>query len=121
TVTFLPLDGQFHGGTVTVNSDGGTVAINVQGQANAAPSIQPVGDKTVAAFTTLSFTVVATDADDTRDDEIAYSMISDLPPGPPSNRRPASSRGVPPMPMQAATRPRSPHRTAASRQPRRRS
>ena len=85
TVTFSPLDGQFHSGTITVNSDGGMVAINVQGQANAAPSIQPVGDQNVAAFTTLSFTVVATDADDTLDDAITYSMISDLPPGPTFN------------------------------------
>ena len=32
TVTFSPLDGQFHSGTITVSSDGGTVAVNVQGQ-----------------------------------------------------------------------------------------
>ena len=82
TVTFLPQDGQFHSGTVTVNSDGGSVAVNVQGQGNAAPSITSPGDQNVAAFTTLTFTVVATDADDTVDDLLTYSLTSDLPPGP---------------------------------------
>jgi hypothetical protein len=65
-----------------ITSNGGMVTVNVQGQANAAPSIVSPGDKTVAAFTTLSFTVVATDADDTQDDELTYSMASNLPPGP---------------------------------------
>ena len=82
TVTFLPQDGQFHSGTVTVNSDGGSVAVNVQGQGNAPPSITSPGDQNVAAFTTLTFTVVATDADDTVDDLLTYSLTSDLPPGP---------------------------------------
>ena len=80
-IRYLATDGQFHGGAITVNSDGGNVTVNVTGQANAAPSIAPVGDKNVAAFTPLSFTVVATDADDTLDDAITYSMVSDLPPG----------------------------------------
>jgi hypothetical protein len=84
-VFFLPTDGAIHTGTISVGSDGGTVTVNVTGQSNAAPSIAPVGDKNVAAFTTLSFTVVATDADDTVDDEITLSMTSDLPPGPTFN------------------------------------
>jgi hypothetical protein len=65
-----------------VSSDGGAVTIGVQGQGNAAPSITSPGDKTVAAFTTLSFTVSATDADDTLDDALTFSMSSNLPPGP---------------------------------------
>ena len=81
-VAFHPTDGASHSGSITVNSDGGMVTVGVQGQANAAPSIVSPGDKTVAAFTTLSFTVVATDADDTLDDAITYSMTSNLPPGP---------------------------------------
>jgi hypothetical protein len=81
-VVFHPTDGQSHSGTMTVPSDGGTVVVGLQGQANAAPSIVSPGDKTVAAFTTLSFTVVATDADDTQDDALTYSMASNLPPGP---------------------------------------
>jgi len=81
-VTFIPTDGAFHSGSIMITSDGGTVTVGVQGQANAAPSIVSPGDKTVAAFTTLSFTVVATDADDTLDDAITYSMSSNLPPGP---------------------------------------
>ena len=84
-VSFFPTDGAFHSGNIMVGSDGGNVTVNVTGQANAAPSIAPVGDKTVAAFTTLSFTVVATDADDTLDDAITYSMASNLPPGPTFN------------------------------------
>lgn len=81
-VAFQPTDGAFHSGSITVNSDGGMVTVGVQGQANAAPSIVSPGDKTVAAFTTLSFTVVASDADDTLDDQLTYSMSSNLPPGP---------------------------------------
>ena len=84
-VSFNPNDGAFHSGNIMVSSDGGNVTVNVTGQANAAPSIAPVGDKNVFSFTTLSFTVVATDADDTLDDEITYSMVSDLPPGPTFN------------------------------------
>jgi hypothetical protein len=80
-VSFNPTDGAFHSSNIMVSSDGGNVTVTVQGQANAAPSIAPVGDKNVAAFTPLSFTVVATDADDTLDDAITYSMVSDLPPG----------------------------------------
>ena len=82
---FTPTDGAFHGGTIMVTADGGNVTVNVTGQGNAAPTIAPVGDKNVAAFTTLSFTVVATDADDTLDDAITYSMTSNLPPGPTFN------------------------------------
>jgi len=82
SVSFAPTDGAFHSGNIMVNSDGGNVTVNVTGQGNAGPSIAPVGDKTVAAFTTLSFTVVATDADDTLDDAITYSITSNLPPGP---------------------------------------
>src|SRR6185436_10119889 len=84
-VTFFPADGAFHSGNIMVGSDGGNVTVTVTGQGNAAPSIAPVGNKTVAAFTTLSFTVVATDADDTLDDTITYGMISNLPPGPTFN------------------------------------
>jgi hypothetical protein len=85
SVTFLPTDGASHTGTIMVSSDGGNVTVNVTGQGNAAPSIAPVGDKNVFAFTTLSFMVVATDADDTLDDVLSYSMTSDLPPGPTFN------------------------------------
>ena len=84
-VSFIPTDGASHSGNIMVSSDGGNVTVNVQGQANAAPSIVSPGDKTVAAFTTLTFTVVATDADDTLDDTITYSMSSNLPPGPTFN------------------------------------
>jgi chitodextrinase len=81
-IVFAPLDGQFHSGSIMITSDGGTVTVGVQGQANAPPSIVSPGDQTVAAFTTLSFTVVATDADDTLDDQLTLSMTSNLPPGP---------------------------------------
>ncbi|HEX5032366.1 MAG TPA: PKD domain-containing protein [Candidatus Eisenbacteria bacterium] len=85
SVIFNPTDGAFHSGAIMVSSDGGTVTVNVQGQANAPPSITSPGDQAVAAFTTLSFTVSATDADDTLDDELTFSMTSDLPPGPTFN------------------------------------
>jgi len=85
SVSFNPTNGAFHSGSIMVSSDGGNVTVGVQGQANAAPSIASPGDKTVAAFTTLTFTVVATDADDTLDDTITYSMTSNLPPGPTFN------------------------------------
>jgi PKD domain-containing protein/putative Ig domain-containing protein/flagellar hook capping protein FlgD/HYDIN/CFA65/VesB family protein len=84
-VSFNPTDGAFHSGSIMVSSDGGMVTVGVQGQANAAPSIASPGDQVVAAFTTLSFTVTATDADDTLDDALTYSMTSNLPPGPTFN------------------------------------
>jgi hypothetical protein len=81
-IDFNPTDGQFHGGGITITSDGGVVTVGVQGQANAPPSIVSPGDQNVAAFTTLNFTVTATDADDTLDDQLTFSMTSNLPPGP---------------------------------------
>ena len=73
-------DGQDHTGTITLNTDGGNVALPVMGRGNAPPTIVQPTDQNVAAFTTLAFTVQASDGDDTLDDELTFAMISDLPP-----------------------------------------
>jgi PKD domain/FlgD Ig-like domain len=83
-VTFHPLDGATHNGTLTVvsNAANGSVPVSVSGQGNRAPTLNPIGNKTVDAFTTLAFTVTGTDADDTFDDQLTFTMGSGLPPGP---------------------------------------
>src|SRR6185312_8413669 len=81
-ITFSPNDGQMHSSTLTIMSDAsnGTQIVQLTGQANADPTLNPIGDKTVTAFTPLNFTVTATDADDTVDDVLTFSMGSGLPP-----------------------------------------
>ena len=82
SVTFSPVDGAAHLGTLTIMSDAsnGTQTVNLAGQGNSAPTLNPIGDKTVTAFTTLAFTVTGSDADDTLDDVLAFSMGPGLPP-----------------------------------------
>ena len=81
-VTFHPTDGAHHDAILSVMSDGGNLAIPLAGQGNAPPTIQQPADVNAQAFTTISFTVTATDADDTLDDALTFSMSSGLPPGP---------------------------------------
>jgi hypothetical protein len=82
TVSFHPTDGMAHPGTLTItsNASNGTQLIPLTGQGNAAPTLSPIGNKTVSAFTALNFTVTGTDNDDTVDDVITFSMGSGLPP-----------------------------------------
>ncbi|RPH54111.1 MAG: PKD domain-containing protein, partial [Acidobacteria bacterium] len=81
-ITFQPNDGQMHSATLTIasNASNGSAMVILDGQANAEPTLNAIGDKTVTAFTTLAFTVTATDADDTVDDELTFSMGAGLPP-----------------------------------------
>lgn len=83
TILFQPTDGAAHVAALTVNSDAtnGAVVISAQGQGNAAPTLDPIGDKSATAFVNLSFTVTASDADDTNDDAVTLSMSNTLPPG----------------------------------------
>jgi hypothetical protein len=83
TVFFAPNDGAFHAAALTVNSDAtnGAVVISAQGQGNAAPTLDPIGDKSANAFVNLSFTVTASDDNDTNDDPVSLSMGNTLPPG----------------------------------------
>ena len=82
SVTFSPVDGNSHPGTLTIMSDAsnGTQTVNLAGQGNSAPTLNPIGDKTVTAFSALTFTVTGSDADDTVDDVLAFSMGPGLPP-----------------------------------------
>ena len=82
-IRFSATDGGTHSGTLTIMSDAsnGPQVISLSGQANAAPTLDPIGDKAAAAFVNLSFTVTASDADDTNDDTITLSMGPGLPPG----------------------------------------
>lgn len=83
TILFNPVDGAFHSANLTINSDAtnGAIVIAASGQGNAAPTLDPIGDKMATAFVNLSFTVTASDADDTNDDVISLSMSAGLPPG----------------------------------------
>ena len=82
-VTFCPLDGNSHPATlvITSNATNGTVNIALAGQGNNGPTLDPIGDKNAVAFVNLSFTVTASDADDTNDDNVTLSMGPGLPPG----------------------------------------
>ncbi len=80
--TFSPLDGNAHSGSLTIMSDAsnGNPSLAATGQGNNAPTLDPIGNKSVVAFTTLAFTVTASDNADTRDDDAALSMGPGLPP-----------------------------------------
>ena len=80
-ITFSSFDGLPHFGSLTVssNASNGSVNISVVGQGNVAPVLGPIGNKTALASTTLTFTITATDVDDTVDDVLGYSMSGFLP------------------------------------------
>lgn len=83
-VSFSPTDGFAHAATLTFDSDAsnGDLSVNLSGQGNDAPVMDPISTpKSAIAFATLSFMVVATDDTDTVDDQVTYSMVSDLPIG----------------------------------------
>jgi len=83
-VFFHPTDGFEHVATLTFDSDAsnGDLSINLTGQGNDAPVMDPIPTpKAATGFATLSFLVVATDDTDTVDDIVTYSMTSDLPVG----------------------------------------
>jgi len=83
-VMFEPTDGNAHSGTISIVSDAtnGTLSVAVSGQGNSAPTLDPIGDKTVAALVNLAFTVTGSDNGDTVDDQLSFSMSAGLPPGP---------------------------------------
>jgi len=87
SVHFDPTDGNAHSGTINIisNASNGTVSVSVSGQGNSAPTLDPVGNKTVAALINLSFTVTGSDNADTVDDQLSFSMSAGLPPGPTFN------------------------------------
>jgi hypothetical protein len=82
TVSFHPNDGASHTGSLTImsNASNGSQTVLLTGQANAPPTLDPIGDKAVAAFTTLTFTVTGSDNNDTIDDNLSFSMGAGLPP-----------------------------------------
>ncbi|HET9251863.1 MAG TPA: PKD domain-containing protein [Candidatus Eisenbacteria bacterium] len=82
-IFFNPTDGNTHSGTLTIesNASNGNLVISLSGQGNAAPTLDPIGDQVATAFVNLSFTVTASDADDTNDDIVTLTMGPGLPPG----------------------------------------
>jgi hypothetical protein len=81
-VSFSPNDGQAHPATLTIasNASNGSQMVNLTGEANADPTLNAIGDRTVTAFTALAFTVTGTDDDDTVDDLLTFSLGPGLPP-----------------------------------------
>jgi len=82
-VSFAPTSGVNSNGTVTVNSDAsnGPFTVNVSGEGNLPPVLDPIGNKSADAFVNLSFTTTASDLNDQVDDAITYSVSPALPPG----------------------------------------
>jgi hypothetical protein len=82
-IIFSPTDGLAHNGTLTFTSDASnpSPSINLSGQGNNCPTLDPIGNKSAAAFTNLSFMVVGSDNTDTVDDVLTYTMTSNLPVG----------------------------------------
>jgi PKD repeat protein len=80
-VTFAPLDGLAHTGTLTFSSNATNPnpTVNLFGQGNDCPTLDPIGNQTVAAYETLMFTVMGHDDTDTVDDQLTYEMTSNLP------------------------------------------
>lgn len=82
-VFFNPVSGLNSAGTVTVSSDDphGPFTVNVTGQGNMPPVLDPIGNKSADAFVNLSFTTTASDPNDELDDILSYSVSPALPPG----------------------------------------
>jgi PKD repeat protein len=75
--------GMNEAGVITINSDasnGMAFGVNVTGSGNAAPTLAPIGNKSGAAFVTLSFSASGTDDNDQVADLLTYSVVG-LPPG----------------------------------------
>lgn len=87
SVHFDPTDGNAHSSVISIMSDAsnGTVTVNAVGQGNSAPTLDPVGNKSVAALDNLSFTLTGSDNGDTVDDQLSFTMSAGLPPGPTFN------------------------------------
>lgn len=66
--------------TVQSNASNGPFSVNVSGRGNAAPVLDPIGNKSAAAFVELSFDTPASDNGDQIDDILSYS-VDVLPPG----------------------------------------
>jgi hypothetical protein len=83
SVSFHPVDGLAHPGTLTIssNASNGAAIVLLTGQGNSAPTLNAIGNKTAGAFTALNFMVTGTDAADTVDDLLTFSMGPGLPPG----------------------------------------
>ena len=82
-VAYCPTAGVDESGTITINSDAtnGAFSVNVSGRGNAAPVLDPIGNKSASAFVNLSFTTTASDNGDQIDDALSFSASPALPPG----------------------------------------
>jgi PKD repeat protein len=82
TSEYHPASGVDESASLTVQSDAsnGPFSVNVSGRGNAAPVLDPIGNKSGAAFVELSFTTTASDNNDQIDDILTFS-VDVLPPG----------------------------------------
>jgi PKD repeat protein len=83
TVVYAPSSGVDEASMVTVNSDAtnGAFSVNVSGRGNAAPVLDPIGNKSANAFVNLHFVTTSSDNGDQIDDVLGYSVSPALPPG----------------------------------------
>ncbi|MGE5179334.1 MAG: choice-of-anchor D domain-containing protein, partial [Bacteroidota bacterium] len=79
--TYAPTMGLNETGTISIMSDAsnGTFTVNVSGQGNEPPVLDPIGNKTADAFVNLSFTTTASDPNDQIDDVLSFSVSPALP------------------------------------------
>jgi PKD repeat protein len=82
TSEYHPASGVDESGSLSVQSDAsnGSFSVNVSGRGNAAPVLDPIGNKSGAAFVEMSFTTTASDNNDQIDDILSFS-VDVLPPG----------------------------------------
>src|SRR5512140_3506166 len=82
-VDYAPTAGVNSSGVVSFVSDAsnGTFNVNVSGEGNMPPVLDPIGNKTANAFVNLSFTTTASDPNDQIDDNLTFSVSPALPPG----------------------------------------
>jgi PKD repeat protein len=82
TSEYHPVSGVDESASLTVqsNASNGSFSVNVSGRGNMAPVLDPIGNKSAAAFVELSFDTPASDNNDQIDDLLTFS-VDVLPPG----------------------------------------
>lgn len=82
-VQYAPTVGVNSSDVVTILSDDphGPFTVNVSGQGNMPPVLDPIADQTANAFVNLTFTTTASDNNDQIDDGLSFSVSPALPPG----------------------------------------
>ena len=81
--TYAPTMGVNSSAVLTIHSNAanGDFSVNLSGEGNMPPVLDPIGNKTANAFVNLSFTTTASDPNDQIDDVLSFSVSPALPPG----------------------------------------